>query len=120
MNLNDYKYKKYKLDRYYIIKNNNLYTTSNSKFDNKLINCFCIKQLGSSVLPKIYLDVKINNSIVIKNHFIGEYKDLIDFILENQNRCIFIKGFSRASMAHLLRMINLKKDYKKLKKVVKK
>lgn len=102
--------KQYTFARFYIINNNYLFSTSNSNFDHNLKNCYCIKKIGSAVHPKIYLDVKKDNKIIEKNKFIGNYEMLMDFIVENQNKFIFIKGFSRAGMAEFLRMINKEKQ----------
>ena len=102
--------KKNTFARFYIIKNDYLFSISNPNFDHKLKNCYCIKKLGSCVNPKIYLDIKKDNKFITKNKFIGDYQALMDFIVENQNHLIFIKGFSRASMAEFLIMLNIKKQ----------
>ena len=101
---------KYRFARFYIIKNNYLFSTSNSNFDHNLKNCCCIKKLGSNVHPKIYLDIKNDDKIIIKNKLIGDYQALMDFIVENQNHFIFVKGFSIASMAEFIAMLNIKKQ----------
>ncbi|MBQ2946635.1 MAG: hypothetical protein IJE04_02130 [Bacilli bacterium] len=101
---------KYKFSRFYIIKNNYLFSTSNANLGHNLKTCCCIKKLGSNVRPKIYLDIKKDNKIIMKNKLIGDYQALMDFIVEHQNDFIFIKGFSRASMAEFIAMLNIKKQ----------
>lgn len=108
--LNTYDGKKYTFARFYIINNEYLFITSNPNCDQNFKNCFCIKKLGSNVHPKIYLDIKKDNKIIIKNKFIGDYQTLMDFIVENPNNFICIKGFSRASMAEFITMLNIKKQ----------
>lgn len=108
--LNTYDGKKYIFSRFYIINNDYLFITSKSNFDHNIKNCFSIKKLGSNVHPRIYLDIKKDNKIIIKNKFIGDYQALMNFIVQNQNHFIFIKGFSRASMAEFLAMLNIKKQ----------
>lgn len=98
--------KRYTFARFYIINNDKLFITSDSNFDENLKKCYCIKKLGSNVHPKIFLDIKKDNKIIKKNQYIGDYKLLMDFIVENQNEFIFIKGFSRAGMAEFLRIMN--------------
>ena len=107
---NTYDSKKYRFARFYIIKYDYLFSTNDPNFDNKLKNCYCIKKRGSNVQPRIYLDIKKDNKIITKNKFIGDYQALMDFIVENQNGFIFIKGFSRANMGEFLTMFNIKKQ----------
>jgi len=102
--------KKYKFSRYYVIQNDYLFTTSNSNFTDLLKNCYIIKIKGSSVEPKIYLDIKIENNIIVKNQYIGNCKSLMNFIEENRSHFIVIKGFSKASMAEFLKLINNEKQ----------
>lgn len=108
--LNNCDGKKYIFSRFYIIKNDYIFSTSNQNFDCNLKNCYCIKKLGSDVNPKIYLDIKKDNKIINKNKFIGNYQSLMDFIAKNRNSFIFIKGFSIAGIAEFLKMINEKKQ----------
>ena len=44
--------------------------------------------------------------MINKNILIGDYNSLIDFIAENENALICIRGFSRASIGQLIRVIN--------------
>ena len=101
--------KKYRFSRYYVIQNDYLFTTSNSNFDDLLKNCYIIKIKGSSVEPKIYLDIKKDNNILVKNQYIGNCKSLMNFVEKNRNHFIVIKGFNRASMSEFLKLINNEK-----------
>lgn len=110
VNDNSLEKKKYRFSRYYIIQNDFLFTTSNSNFDDLLKNCYIIKIKGSSVEPKIYLDIKKDNNILVKNQYISNCKSLMNFIEENRNHLIVIKGFSKASMSEFLKLINKEKN----------
>jgi len=104
--LNLYDGKHYKFSTYFIINSCKLFNTDNFNFEKNLKNCFYVKKLGSNSRPKIYLDIKQNNKWVIKNQFIGDYKAFIEFISQNKNSFICIRGFSRANMHHLIQMVN--------------
>ena len=104
-----YNEKIYRFARFYIIKNKYLFSSSNLNLDDNLKNCYCIKKTGSEIHPEIYVDIKKDNKI-IKKIYIGNYQALMNFIADNQNDFIFIKGFSRASMYYFLKMLNNKKQ----------
>lgn len=92
---------------YFIIKDNIVLSTRNFNFDEKLKNCFYVRKLGSNIHPKFYLDIKENNEWIIKNKYIGNYKSFMDFVIENKNSFICVRGFSRAYMGHFINNINL-------------
>ncbi len=104
--LNTYDGKEYIFSTYFIINNSRLFSTNNFNFEDNLKNCFYIKKFGSNIHPKIYLDIKENNKWISKNKFIGDYNSLMNFIYENQNAFICIRGFSRASIGQFIRILN--------------
>lgn len=91
---------------YFIINNGKLFSTTNFNFDEKLKNCFYIKKFGSNIHPVIYLDTKVDNEWVNKNQVIGDYNQLMDFLVANENSFICMRGFSRAVISQLVRMTN--------------
>ena len=98
--------KKYTFSTYFIINDNRLFSTSNKNFEDNLNNCFYIKKYGSNIHPIIFIDIKVNNEWVVNNQIVGSYNELIDFIFENQNSFICLRGFSRASIGAIIRKTN--------------
>lgn len=114
--------KKYTFSTYFVINNGKLFSTTNFNFDDSLKNCFYIKKFGSNIQPVIYLDTKVDNEWVSKNQVIGDYNALIDFIVENENSFICMRGFSRAVISQIVRITNKLKgtDIKRVKFVKRK
>lgn len=98
--------KQYTFSTYFVINRGILFCTNNFHFEDNLKNCFCIKNFGSNIHPKIYLDTKVDNNWMNKNQFLGDYYSFIDFISQNQNSFICIKGFSRADISQVVGMAN--------------
>ena len=98
--------KNYLLSTYFIIKDNVLLRTKNFNFEDNLSNCYYIKELGTVFNPKICVDKKENNKWTNKNQFLEDYNSLANFIFENKSNFICIRGFSRASICQLIRLIN--------------
>lgn len=120
--LNNSDGKKYTFSTYFVLNNGKLFSTTNFNFDDSLKNCFYIKKFGSNIQPVIYLDTKVDNEWVSKNQVIGDYNALIDFIVENENSFICMRGFSRAVISQIVRMTNELKgtDIKRVKFVKRK
>ena len=55
---------------------------------------------------EIYLDIKENNFWTNRNEIVNDYYTLISFIHENINRVICIKGFSKHSIYHFIKLMN--------------
>lgn len=98
--------KQYTFSTYFIINSGILFSTDNFNFEDNLKNCYYVKKFGSNTHPKIYLDTKIDNEWISKNQFIGDYYSFIDFIAKNENSFICIRGFSRAGIGQIVRMVN--------------
>lgn len=91
---------------YFIINNNELFSTSNFDFEDSLEDCFYVIRLGSVTNPKIYLYEKKNNEWINLKQYIGNYNSLMNLIVENQNSFVCIRGFSKSSISQFIRMIN--------------
>ena len=91
---------------YFIINNNELFSTSNFDFEDSLEDCFYVIRLGSVTNPKIYLYEKKNNEWINQKQYIGNYNSLMNLIVENQNSFVCIRGFSKSSISQFIRMIN--------------
>lgn len=102
--------KKYNFSNYFVIKDEQLFSTKNFNFEDNLQNCFYIKKLGSNTHPKIYLDIKQSGSWIVLDKYIGDYKDAVELISNYRNQFICIRGFSRASICQLIRMCNELKE----------
>jgi len=98
--------KEYIFSTYFVINNGKLFSTSDFNFDENLKNCFYIKKFGSNTHPVIYLDTKIDNKWVSKDQVIGDYNQLMDFVVANENSYICMRGFSRAVISQIVRMTN--------------
>ena len=104
--LNTYNGKEYTFSTYFVINNGKLFSTTNFNFDENLKNCFYIKKFGSNTHPVIYLDTKVDNKWINKNQVIGDYNQLMDFLVANENSYICMRGFSRAVISQIVRMTN--------------
>ena len=98
--------KQYTFSTYFIINGGKLFSTDNFNFEDNLKNCFYVKKFGSNIHPKIYLDTKVDNEWIKQNQLIGDYYYFIDFISQNENAFICIRGFSRAGIGQIVRMVN--------------
>jgi len=98
--------KKYTFSTYFVINNGKLFSTSDFNFDDSLRNCFYIKKFGSNTHPVIYLDTKVDNKWVNRDQVIRDYNALMYFVVANENSFICIRGFSRAVICQIVRMIN--------------
>ena len=98
--------RQYKFSTYFIINWDKLFTNDNFNFEDNLKNYLYVKKYGSNNHPKIHLDIKVNNNWTIKNQFIGDYYSFIEFISQNENAFICIRGLSRASIGSIIRMAN--------------
>lgn len=91
---------------YFLIRDNRLLEISDFNLEDSFSDCYYVKKLGSNIYPKIYVDVKRDNRWVEKEKYIGDYNDFIDFIYNNNNSLICIRGFSRALMFRFVRLFN--------------
>ena len=98
--------KQYTFSTYFIINGGKLFSTDNFNFEDNLKNCFYVKKFGSNIHPKIYLDTKVDNEWIKQNQLIGDYHSLIDFISQNENAFICLRGFNRAGIGQIVRMVN--------------
>ena len=98
--------RQYTFSTYFIINGGKLFSTDNFNFEDNLKNCFYVKKFGSNIHPKIYLDTKVDNEWIKQNQIIGDYYSFIDFIAQNENAFICIRGFSRAGISQIVRMVN--------------
>ena len=104
--INTYDNKEYGFSTYFLIRDGRLLEISNFNFEEGLRDCFYVKKLGSNIYPKIFLDIKKDNKWTIKNYYIGDYKDFMEFVFINSNSFICIRGFSKAGISRFIRMLN--------------
>ncbi len=98
--------KKCTFSNYFVIYGDVMFKTNNFNFEENLSNCYYVKVLGSSSRPKIYANVKEDGAWTLKNGVIGGYDSLAEFVYNNQDAFICIRGFSRASILHFIRLVN--------------
>lgn len=90
---------------YFVVGRGKMFETRNFYYEDKLKNCFYVKKYGSNINPVIYVDTKVNNKWISKNCVIGGYKEFVNFVINNLDSYICLRGFSRVDYSHLVMII---------------
>ena len=90
---------------YFVVGRGKMFETRNFYYEDKLKNCFYVKKYGSNINPVIYVDTKVNNKWISKNCVIGGYREFVNFVINNLDSYICLRGFSRVDYSHLVMII---------------
>ena len=90
---------------YFVVGRGKMFETRNFYYEDKLKNCFYVKKYGSNIAPVIYIDTKVNNKWISKNRVIGGYREFVDFVINNLDSYICLRGFSRVDYSHLVMIL---------------
>lgn len=90
---------------YFVVGKGKMFETSNFYFEDKLENCFYVKKYGSNIAPVFYVDTKVNNEWISKGHVISGYREFLEFVINNLDSYICLRGFSRIGFSDLAMFI---------------
>ena len=89
----------------FLMKNNQVYNIGDDNIFNQDKNCYIVTKYGSMAQPVIFYDKKYNGTSIVEQELIGGYKELIEFLSHKSNSKIYLRGFSRATIGRILRLV---------------
>jgi len=89
----------------FLMKNNHVYNVNDDNIFKQDKNCYIVIKYGSMIHPIIFYDRKCNGTSIVEQQLIGGYKDLIEFLSYNSNSKVYLRGFSRAIIDEILRLV---------------
>ena len=100
----------------FLMKNNHIYNVCDDNLLKKDKNCYIVTKYGSMAHPLIKYDKIIDRKVQEKNMYIGGYYELIDFLKINSIDRIYLRGFNRATIGRVFRLVIESNDNKLLEK----
>ena len=97
-----------------LMKNNHIYNVGDDNIFKQDKNCYIVTKYGSMALPLIKYDKIIDRKVIEKNMHIGGYYELIDFLKVKSTDRVYLRGFNRATIGIIFRLVLENNDNKLL------
>ena len=96
------------------MNNNHIYNIGDDNIFKKDKNCYVITKYGSMAHPVICYK-RNNDGVINENKVIGGYTELIEFLSDKENDKLYLRGFNRATIGRIFRLVLEKRTSKIIK-----
>lgn len=99
----------------FIMKNNQVYNICDDNIFKQDKNCYIVTKYGSMAHPIIFYDKKYDGTAIVQQELIGGYNELIEFLSDKSNSKVYLRGFNRATIGRILRLVIEKQSAREIK-----